>query len=312
MQRILIAAAVVVTASTVASLPSMLDHIRHDSYQLVDQAFILGPTSISSPGTAYIDTVVTSYLDPNGYTGGTADAAALTTPEQYSGVSYTQGEADVIEKLAELQQNRDISASDPVYLFGYSQSSTILSAVDSHLDDPTWLENVLTTDGGRNFDALINSDYTPALSQSAADADAQAVASIDPSDVHVILVGDPAADPGDGVPPGFDNASFTQPYLQLAGYPELTGVNTDGDLSPTDVYTVTGDNFAQANEVLGFPSLSSLQHLEYLGLDTGNFSYLDTVGNTEYFNAADNSFNAATALFDALAVDLGFTNISPV
>ncbi|WP_343601581.1 hypothetical protein [Mycobacterium sp.] len=312
MQRVLATAVVVAASATVAPLSSTLTHARHDPYQLVDQAFILGPTGTATPGTAYFDTVVTSYLDPNRYTGGTADAVALTTPEQFSGVSYSQGEVDVIEKLAELQQNGGISASDPVYLFGYSQSSTILSAVDSHLNDPTWMESVLTTDGGRNFDSLINSDYSPALSPSAADADAQSVASIDPSDIHVVLVGDPAADPGDGVPGGFDNAPFTQFWLQLAGYPEMMGVNTDNDLSPTDVYTVDGDNWAQASQFLGIPSLSSWQHLAYLGLDAANFTPLDTVGNTDYFNAADGSFNVVIALADALGVDLGLDGIIPV
>ena len=279
---------------------------------LVDQAFILGPTGTDTPEAAYVSDVVNGYLDPSGYNGGIANATALTTPEQDSGVSYTQGEVDVIEKLAELQQNGDISAEDPVYLFGYSQSATILSAVDSHLNDPGWMADVLETDGGRNFDSLINADYSPALSAQQASEDAQLVSQIDPGDIHVVLVGDPAADPGDGMPDGFDNASFTQSWLNLFGFQPMMGVNTNDDLSPTDVYTVNGDNWAQASQFLGIPSTSSLQHLEYLGLDAGNFSLLDTIGNTDYFNATPSTSEASTALLDALGVDLNLDGISPV
>ncbi len=298
-RSIVVSVAIVTTAATITTLSPTL---RHDLYKLTDQALILGPTGIPTPNSAYIDGVVNGYLDPSGYTGGIANAEALTTPEQFSNTSYIQGEADVIEKLAELQQNGDITATDPEYLFGYSQSSTILSTVDSHLNDPSWIEGILTNPS-------LGSD---ALSASDAATTAQVVNGIGPSDLHLALVGDPAADPGDGVPPGFDNADFTQPWLKLFGYTEMMGVNSNNDLSPTDVYTVEGDNWAQASQFLGIPSLSSWQHLSYLGLDAGNFSPLDTVGNTDYFNAVDNSFNPLTALWDAALIDLGILGVSPV
>ncbi|MEZ0367137.1 hypothetical protein ACAG26_26015 [Mycobacterium sp. pUA109] len=259
-----------------------------------ETALILGPSGTATPNQTYIDTVVNNYLSPEGYTGGDAGASALTTPEQFSGASYTQGEADVIEKLVELQQSGALSSADPTYLFGYSQSATILSAVDSNLHNPQWVESVLTSPnlGGA------------ALSPAQAAADAQTLTQIDPSDLHLVLVGDPAADPGDGILPGFDNAAFTQSWLQDFGFPEMMGVNSNADLSPTDVFTLDGDNWAQAQSLLGIPDLSSWQHLAYLGLEASNFTPVATDGLTDYFNAADDSVNALTALWDALLASL--------
>lgn len=85
----------------------------------------------------------------------------------------------------------------------------------------------------------------------------------------------------------------------------MAGQNTNLDLSPTTVYTVDGDNWAQAQEsCLLFiffcsPAQVSWQHMAYPGLDASDFTFKDQVGNVDYYNADDSSINMLGALWTA-------------
>lgn len=317
-----------------------------------EDALVLGPTGIMTPSANYASFVEQHYLshpgqlpsgvapEVAGFTGNPTNVVGFTTPETYDSQSYLNGDADVIHEL--LTRYNDLLANgstDPLYLFGYSQSSTILSAVDSHLDNLPWLEYVLAHSTGTSDHAGDVTTYASELATLSAIA----------PDLRLVLVGDPAAAPPDTadgahVLPGFDNAAFTQPFLDdgkilnpnspynaygagtvdgnadanvATGYVGGTGANapveTDGyamagqntnlDLSPTAVYTIDGDNWAQAFMAGALPSEVSSQHDVYLGADASMFSLEGHVGNVDYFDNND-TFNfwiaAITASITAL------------
>jgi hypothetical protein len=103
-------------------------------------ALILGPTGIPTPGAGYISAAESLYLEPNGYDGTIASAAALTTPESYSFLhSVTAGENDLITAvLADYNAGDmgcDVSGvcSDPLTIFTYSQSSAVAALAEKTL-----------------------------------------------------------------------------------------------------------------------------------------------------------------------------------
>jgi PE-PPE domain len=105
-------------------------------------ALILGSTGIPTPDAAYIAGAESLYLDPNGYSGTTASAAALTTPETYDfTTSVPQGEQDLVNAVVadfaagDMDCNRAGLCSDPLTIFTYSQSSAIAALAEQQLAD---------------------------------------------------------------------------------------------------------------------------------------------------------------------------------
>lgn len=299
---------------------------------------VLGPTGTPLPSAGSVAYFLDNYLSPtptvpvgvmpqvSGFTGNPDNVLAFSTPEQTSGDSYLQGDAEVVHELL-LRYDGLMAGGDdsPLYLFGYSQSATILTAVDSHLNDPEWIEYVLEH-GGHSTDV---SGYASEIAD---------LGSIAPY-LRLVLIGNPAAAPtlsdvdAGNTSSGFDNAGFTQPWLTAFGFggtidgqnatvgsgyvggtgddsPILTngyamaGQNTNLDLSPTAVYTIAGDNWAQATSFLCVPNLFSAAHLAYLGASVDDFHYVDTIGNVDYFET-NSTFNLFTALWDSMIAALG-------
>jgi hypothetical protein len=122
-----------------------------------DVALIMGGSGVPTPTQQYADTAADLYLQPNGF-GGTpavptaepfidghepADTAAavdqlppngfsdapevLTTPELFTDRAYseTQGAADLLQAIQQAITDGQVSADNPLYAFGYSQSSAL-------------------------------------------------------------------------------------------------------------------------------------------------------------------------------------------
>jgi PE-PPE domain len=122
-----------------------------------DVALIMGGSGVPTPTQQYADTVADLYLQPNGFGSTTevsapdrfldgrvlADTAAalyhlqpngsgsttevLTTPELFTDreLSETVGAADLIEAIQRAIADGSVSADNPLYAFGYSQSSAL-------------------------------------------------------------------------------------------------------------------------------------------------------------------------------------------
>jgi PE-PPE domain len=122
-----------------------------------DVALIMGGSGIPTPTQQYADTAADLYLQPNGFGGTSAvptaapsidgqasgDIAAalyqlppngfsdapevLTTPELFTDRAYseTQGAADLLQAIQQAITDGQVSADNPLYAFGYSQSSAL-------------------------------------------------------------------------------------------------------------------------------------------------------------------------------------------
>ena len=89
-------------------------------------ALLMGGTSIPQPGQLYLDAADTLYLQPRGF-GGTLQS--LFTPEDASPTSETRGEQILDATILQKFDSGDVSAQNPLVVFGYSQSASISTAV---------------------------------------------------------------------------------------------------------------------------------------------------------------------------------------
>lgn len=89
-------------------------------------ALLMGGTSIPQPSQLYLDAADTLYLQPRGFTG---TLQSLFTPEDASPTSETRGEQILDSTILQKFDNGDVTAQNPLVVFGYSQSASISSAV---------------------------------------------------------------------------------------------------------------------------------------------------------------------------------------
>ena len=122
-----------------------------------DVALVMGGSGVPTPTQQYADTVANLYLQPNGFGGSpenlgpepffqghaSADVASvlsnlqpsgssgipevLTTPELFTNRlwSETQGAANLLQAIQQEIADGKVSAENPLYAFGYSQSSAL-------------------------------------------------------------------------------------------------------------------------------------------------------------------------------------------
>ena len=103
-------------------------------------ALIMGGSGNPLPGQTYVDAAEALYLAPHGFTG---TAQALYTPEGFyptTGVkslpafeSETQGAQMLVEAINQQIAGGQVDATNPVVVFGYSQSSALSSLAMTHL-----------------------------------------------------------------------------------------------------------------------------------------------------------------------------------
>ena len=109
-------------------------------------SILLGGTAEPTPSTAYVDAAESLYLEPLGFSGGTsicdmvgtapcdAPLQVLTTPEVFEfGPSSLQDETDIISAVEAEYAAGNMSASDPLTVFAYSQSVIAASAAEKVL-----------------------------------------------------------------------------------------------------------------------------------------------------------------------------------
>jgi hypothetical protein len=128
----------IMIASSLPILPvSPLTGMRTIAVQLVDvttadsplgdgTALLMGGTSIPQPSQLYLDAADALYLQPRGFTG---TLQSLFTPEDTSPTSETRGEQILDSTILQKFDNGDVSAQNPLVVFGYSQSASISSEV---------------------------------------------------------------------------------------------------------------------------------------------------------------------------------------
>jgi hypothetical protein len=206
-----------------------------------------------------------------------APLQVLTTPEliQQGPSSLTAADDVVLAVENEFTANPGaFSASDPLTIFGYSQSATAESIAMSRLE----------ADG------------------------------IPSADLHFVFIGDPSlADTGawPNLVPDLDSlfgTSVTNTLLTDLGFAGILGNVTPGDLYPTTIYTLDGDGVAQfqpdfeSGGLLGTIEGLFLQHVEYLGLTPAEIADATITTNgadLTYVDIPDN-FNNADAWLSAV------------
>lgn len=243
-------------------------------YALTSEALVMIP----SENDQWLDLTKTLYLEPNGFPDD-GTTTFLQVPETSDlDTSMAGTEQILLDAVESRWRDGDFSAQDPLYIFGYSQSTVAAGMIEQQL-----------------------ADY-----------------GIPSGALHFVLVGDSAAGDGEGFLNqamgtllGYFPASWhdsvvelVQDILRWNRVDSVFGATTPNDLYPTDVYTLTGDGFANWD---GGRNMSGMfwDHLAYLGLTPGEIggATQETLGLTTYhtIDSADvNMFTALTNSFEMI------------
>jgi hypothetical protein len=242
--------------------------VYHYDYKLVDEALIMDPVV----NQAWNDAATSLYLDPLGFNG---TVTSVDVPEVVPGDNLDQavaaGEQDLIGAVEAQYNSGAISPTDPLWIFGYSQSAVVASLAEQQL-----------------------ADY-----------------GIPSSDLHFVLVGDSASGYGgflntfvDSLPPG--SQQLATEMLADYGDGAVFGATTPDDLYPTDVYSLSGDGWANWDNGTNIAGMFT-DHLEYLGLTPAEISSatLSSVEHlTHYFTIDSADINGSSALWETLMIAL--------
>ena len=89
-------------------------------------ALLMGGTSIPQPSQLYLDAADALYLQPRGFDG---TLQSLFTPENASSTSEARGDQILDSTILQEFNSGDVSAQNPLVVFGYSQSASISTDV---------------------------------------------------------------------------------------------------------------------------------------------------------------------------------------
>jgi PE-PPE domain len=245
--------------------------VVHAEYKLVDEALIIIPVDNQD----YADAAAKLYLEPSGFEAAPdlSNVSTLDMPEVVSGGGLDNavnfGVNELVTTIEGDYQAGEISADNPLYVFGYSQSSVVMGMAEQQLHD----------DG------------------------------IPKEDLNLVMVGDSSSAEG-----GFLNSFLNefpaswQPYIvdifKDFGADEVLGQVTPDNDYPTEVYSLSGDGWANYDDGLNNAGLFS-DHLEYLGLTSQEIAsagapVVDAM--TEYFTIQDSMVNSLEALLTQLQI----------
>lgn len=259
-------AAPLVVAGSVYLTP--VSNVYHTNYALTsEEALIMIPVE----NQEYADAATSLYLDPNGFDGTTTTTVDI--PEFILGMSPDETvDIDVQDLVAAVENQFNagvVDATDPLYIFGYSQCAVVAGLAEQQL-----------------------ADY-----------------GIPSSDLHFVLVGDSASADGGFLSTFVDSLpawlqQFTTDFLADFGYGDLLGLTTPDDLYPTDVYSLSADGWANWDDGANVVSMW-LDHLEYLGLtpdevSSATLSFADNL--TDYISIDSADINGLSALWDGLMI----------
>lgn len=240
--------------------------VYRSDYALTSEALVIDPVENQEWSVA----ATNLYLEPLGFNGTTT---TVLIPEYIPGDDLEKavgiGVQDLVNAVETQYNAGAIGATDPLYIFGYSQSGVEASLAEQQL-----------------------ADY-----------------GIPSSDLHFVLVGDSASADG-----GFLNTfvgslpewlqQFATNTLENAGLGDVLGATTPDDLYPTDVYSLSGDGWANWDDGANILGMFT-DHLEYLGLTPAeiNSATLSLVDNlTNYFTIDSADVNGLSALWESLMI----------
>ena len=208
------------------------DHQLRD-YALTADALVMIPAMNQD----WLDLTDKLYLQPNGFpSSGTVNWLPVPETEDLN-ASLSGAEQDVIRAVETDWNSGDFSAKDPLYIFGYSQAAVAAGMAEETLHNY-----------GIPSDAL-----------------------------HFVMVGDSAAQGGflsevmptvlSWFPESWraDVTTFADDIFKMLNINDAFGLTTPDNYFQTDIYTLSGDGFANWDggaNVLGMFS----DHLTYLGL----------------------------------------------
>jgi hypothetical protein len=248
------------------------DNVRHLDYKLVDdEALVIIP--VENP--AFADAAANLYLHAAGFTidPDYSNVATLNMPEVVSGGTLddavSQGEQSLVSTIETDYTNHVFSATDPLYVFGYSQSDVVMGDAEQQLYD----------------------------------------FGIPTKALDFVMVGDSASAEGGFLNSYIDSfPTWLQPWVTEAfdefGAGDVLGATTPDNLFPTQVYSLSGDGWSIYDNGLNDGGMYS-DHLEYLGLtpaEIGSAGAPVTDGMTEYFTIQDSMVNSLEALWTQLQI----------
>jgi hypothetical protein len=269
-----------IAVGTLIAAPSILagsiflaptNNVRHLDYKLVDEALVIIP--VDNP--AYANAAADLYLHAAGFevSPDYANVATLNMPEVILGGTLNdavnQGVSQLVSSIEDKFDAGDFGATDPLYIFGYSQSSVVMGLAEQQLHD-----------------------Y-----------------GIKPDELNFVMVGDSASAHGGFLNTFLDEfpASWQQSIVDLYkafGADEVLGQVTPDNYFNTEVYALSGDGWSIYDNGLNNAGLFT-DHLEYLGLTPDNIasatlSFTDDL--TKYFTIQDSMVNAFEALWTQLQI----------
>ena len=269
-----------IAVGTLIAAPSILagciflaptNNVRHLDYKLVDEALVIIP--VDNP--AYANAAADLYLHAAGFevSPDYANVATLNMPEVILGGTLNdavnQGVNQLVSSIEDKFDAGDFGATDPLYIFGYSQSSVVMGLAEQQLHD-----------------------Y-----------------GIKPDELNFVMVGDSASAHGGFLNTFLDEfpASWQQSIVDLYkafGADEVLGQVTPDNYFNTEVYALSGDGWSIYDNGLNDAGLFT-DHLEYLGLTPDNIasatlSFTDDL--TKYFTIQDSMVNAFEALWTQLQI----------
>jgi len=236
-----------------------------------EDALVLVPDATAGD-LGYAEAADNLYLEPNGFDG-TATIFVLPEPSNLI-ASIPAGVQDLVQAVESQYSAGDFSASDPLYIFGYSQGADVASLAEQQL---------------ANF-------------------------GIPEQALHFVMVGDSASTEGGFLNTFVDSLPewWQQPVTELLRLLDVTppglGATTPDNLYPTDVYTLSGDGWANWDNGANILGLYT-DHLAYLGLTPDEIASatLSTDGLTDYFTINSAGVDLTSALWESLLAALNIS-----
>lgn len=210
-------------------------------------------------------------MQPNGFDG---TATIFLTPEPGNEVaSVAPGVQALVQTIENDYTAGDLRASDPLYVFGYSQGAVEESLAQQQLHD----------------------------------------FGIPTEDLHFVMVGDSASAEGgflnsfiDSLPESWQQPT-TELFAQLGVAAPVLGATTPDYLYPADVYSLTSDGWVNWDDGANISGMFT-DHLGYLGLTPDEIAgaTLSVDGLTDYFTINSGSVDMLSALWEQLLLALNF------
>jgi hypothetical protein len=250
-----------------------MPNVQHLDYKLVDEAVVIIPVQ----NQEFADAAAQLYLHPSGFdiAPDYANVSTLDMPEVVSGGTLddavNQGVASLVSTVENDYNDGDM-ADGPLYVFGYSQSDVVMGMAE---------QQIAAYDNG----------------------------AITPADLDFVMVGDSASAEGGFLNTYIDSLpTWLQPSVIEAfnefGAGEVLGATTPDDLYPTQVYSLSGDGWANYDNGVNDLGMYS-DHLEYLGLTSQEIATAGAPivdGMTQYFTIQDSMVNSLEALWTQLQI----------